>query len=540
MKTSNKLAIISVWDKAGVEQFARALQSRGVDILSTGGTAHMLKDAGIDVMSISDYTGSPEILSGRVKSLHPKIHGGILARRGNSDDMAQIDKEGIRPIDFVIVNLYPFTKEIERIYSTQDKGHGSLVELIDIGGPTMIRAAAKNCACVVPVCDPNDYQVILDELDEKGDISLRTRKRLAAKVFATMSAYDAEVARYFSLNEELYDLDGNKQLFAPYEAIVLEKQQSLRYGENPHQSASFYRRFVNTDAHNSADLWKILQGKELSYNNLVDAHAALDLFLDLYDHSESKHCAVVIKHTNPCGVAIRDTAIEAFRVARACDPDSAFGGIIAVSGVVDVPLAQLILENFVEVVLVRDVTMDALKIFQKKKNVRLVKCQFEQMMSDLSRYCVQYRPVMGGYLVQTPDVISEDLNEANVVTCPAQVPMLLNEFQLAWKVCKHVKSNAIVIAKNGQVIGVGAGQMSRVDAARIAIERAKLHGHDINGAVAASDAFLPFADTLEVLTEAGVVGLVQPGGSLKDQDVIAVAESRKVAMVFVGNRHFRH
>ena len=532
----NSHAILSVFDKSDLLPFAIELAKRGVTILSTGGTSRHLKEGGVEVVSISDYTGSPEILDGRVKSLHPKIHGGILARRSLDKDNQTLEEHDIAPIDFVVVNLYPFLDKVNEVVSSKDPNHPSLVEDIDIGGPTMIRAAAKNCHHVVPVCDPADYPLILKELDESGEISLSLRRKLAAKVFSMMANYDSQIARYFSLDEKLLDEEGNSKGLAPREAIVLKEKQQLRYGENPHQSARLYE-LVGGD---NKSLWTQTQGKELSYNNLVDMQATLDVFTELYDGLGDKNVAVVIKHTNPCGAAIRDKAIDAFKAARDCDPISAFGGIIAVSGTVDVELAKTITENFVEIVCVEELTDEARAVFAKKKNLRLIACDYSSMLAAAKEKQFTVKSVGADFLIQEGDSNCAKITKESEQTGADISSETLDDLNFAWKVAKHVKSNTIVVAKDGQAIGVGAGQMSRVDAARIALDRAKAHGFSPEGAVAASDAFLPFADTLEVLNDGGVVSLAQPGGSKKDDVVIEAAKSRGMSMVFTSERHFRH
>lgn len=531
------LAIVSVYDKSGLESFVKGLAGSGHEILSTGGTADYLRGCGVAVTSVSDYTGHPEIFEGRVKTLHPKIHGGILARRDRPDDLEQMSKQEIRPINFVIVNLYPFTKKVREVEAAGNPDHPSLVEDIDIGGPTMIRAAAKNCRFVVPVCDPADYQPILDELKEKNEISQGTRTRLAAKVFTMMAAYDGAIARYFSLGQKLINAQGAPEVLAPVESLVLVREELLRYGENPHQHAALYRKYDVGEA--GQEWWKQLQGKEISYNNLLDFHAALDLFLEICAGAGGRHAAVIIKHSNPCGAAIRDTALEAFVAARECDPLSAFGGIVAVSGTLDRRLAETITEGFVEVVLVKDVDEGGLEVLGKKKNVRLIKCDVERYMKARETGFVSMRNSFNDYLLQTSDSSTVVPAREHVVTGEIN-EQLLADAKMAWKVCKHVKSNAIVIVKDEKAIGIGAGQMSRVDSAKIAVQRAVTHGGDVKGAAAASDAFLPFPDTLEILTDAGVGALVQPGGSIKDKEVIERAAQRGVAMLLTGERHFRH
>ena len=540
-----RFAILSVYDKQGLEPFARGLVELGYTILSTGGTAAFLKSAGIPIRSISDYTGHPEILDGRVKSLHPKIHGGILARRDLPGDMEQLAANGIAPIDVVAVNLYPFLAKSAEVAERGAVPHESLVESIDIGGPTMIRAAAKNSQFVLPVCDPADYSAALELLAQSGAPSADSaaidtaaiRQEMADKVFAMMSAYDGSISRYFSLNEQLLDSAGTPHALAPVETVVLRRQQELRYGENPHQHAGFY---VQATGGTAPELhWQQLQGKELSYNNLLDMYATLDLFLELVEGT-SKQVSVIIKHSNPCGAAVRGTAHEAFLAARECDPVSAFGGIVAVSGTLDAQTAAAITEGFVEIVLVPEVSAAAKEIFKKKKNLRLIEIDLAWYLKQRAAGGVSYRNYYGEWLVQTTDTSLSEPKLENLIAGRTVSPEALEDARFAWRLCKHVKSNAIVIVKNLQAVGVGAGQMSRVDSARIALQRAAFHEHDVTGSVAASDAFLPFPDTLEILAEGGVRTLVQPGGSIKDDDVVQAAERLKVAMFATGERHFRH
>lgn len=529
-------AVLSVYDKTGIEQFAKFLTAREVGILSTGGTHESLKKAGIPVQSISEFTEYPEILGGRVKSLHPKIHGGILARRDLREDIHDLERVGTIPIDYVVVNLYPFTQKVREIEERGHSDHESLIELIDIGGPTLLRAAAKNCHYVVPVCDPEDYSRIMEELSGADKLSTVLRQELAEKVFRLTAAYDSSVARYFSLKERILTPKGNRVSLAPTEGIALERVQLLRYGENPHQEAALYRDALS---HDEAPLWRQVQGKELSFNNLVDTEAAIDLYLDLEAAFPDECAAVIIKHTNPCGSAVRATNEEAFKTARACDPVSAFGGIIAMGGEISKALAESIIEGFVEVIIAPKFSPEALEVFLTKKNIRLLECNIEGVRQKKKQGMPLPRRFLGDYLLQTSDELAAEISTSSAV-CGEVSEKMLTDINFAWCVCKHVKSNAIVIAKDRQAIGVGAGQMSRVDAARLAVQRCLDQGFDPKGAVAASDAFLPFADTLEVLADAGVIALAQPGGSLRDEEVKAKAMERKVAMLFTGERHFRH
>jgi len=531
-----RFAILSVFDKTGLAELAKGLTELGVEILSTGGTAKFLESSGYKVVKISDHTGHPEILEGRVKSLHPKIHGGILARRELAEDLAELAANKIAPIDFVIVNLYAFNQKLEEVVAKGLEDSSELLEMIDIGGPTMIRAAAKNCYNVVPVCDPADYPTVLAELKATGDVSRETREKLAAKVFTMTAAYDGQIAAYFSSKGKLQ----SKSELPELESLVLKKKMELRYGENPHQSAALYSRHQEGVKVPSQG-WVQLQGKELSYNNLLDMQAAVDLFLELSTEFSDKNAAVVIKHLNPCGAALSTNSNkDAFVLARNCDPVSAFGGIVALSGEVGKDLAETILEGFVEVLLLEEISNEAKEVFAKKKNIRVIKCDFDYLATVNQSQQFNIRPFYHDYLLQTPDKQLSSLSKENVVCGETVSSEQLEDFKLAWVLCKHVKSNAIVIAKNRQAIGIGAGQMSRVDSAKLSIERAKANGHDVKGGVAASDAFLPFADTLTVLNDAGVVGLVQPGGSIKDDLVVEEAKKRNVSMLFTGERHFRH
>lgn len=538
-----KLALVSVYDKTGLEGFVRGLIEQGIEILSTGGTLKFLEEKAVPVTSVDSYTGHPEILGGRVKTLHPKVHGGILARRANEKDLEQLKSLDISLIDYVVVNLYPFADKIRELeekgrITADAQGHDSLVEFIDIGGPTMIRAAAKSFQDVASVCDPLDYPIILNELKQNGSLSIETRRKLAAKVFKTTAAYDSAIARYFSLDEKIRDDAGNKIILAPFESIVLERKMELRYGENPHQSAGLYREV--SGALEKKEPWQVLQGKELSYNNLLDMHGALDLFFELYQGKGSFHPAVVIKHANPSGAAYAKTALEAFKLARDCDPVSAFGGILVLSGKVDAELAAEVTSGFVEVVACEDFTEGAAAVFAKKKNLRLVKCDYALYLKRREAGGFTLRSYLGDYLLQTIDHQIAIIQADQAVTELKPTAEMLADLNFAWKVCKHVKSNAIVVAKNMQAIGVGAGQMSRLDSAKISVQRAIAHGHNLNGSVVGSDAFLPFADTLEILAAAGVKALVQPGGSIKDKEVIEAANKLGVVMLFTGQRHFRH
>lgn len=532
-----KLALLSVTDKTGLVEFAQFLAANGYTLLSTGGTKSHLESAGLKVTGVSQYTGSPEILDGRVKTLHPKIHGGLLARLTNPTDLKELAQIGAAPIPIVVVNLYPFLQKIAAVEGNPN--YESLVEFIDIGGPAMLRASAKNFEHVTVITSPSDYKIVEAELKENKGTSLQTRRALAAKVFKLTAEYDLAVSSYLSLDEKVLEDDGTRKICNPVEGMVLERSQELRYGENPHQEASLYSR----PGHQS--FWNQLQGKELSYNNLVDLEAALELVLEI-ETSANQSAAVIIKHTNPCGSAIRDTLYEAFTAARACDPISAFGGIIAVTAPIDKKLAESILEGFVEVIISPKVngsaySPEALELFKAKKNIRLLEVDFEKAKTWKNSKRVITKNFLDQILIQQADSGIVGIS-GMTVACEGAVKFdsIKRDLDFAWRVSKHVKSNAIVLVKDLQAIGVGAGQMSRLDSARIAIERAKTHGFDPSGAVAASDAFLPFPDTLEILNDAGVIALVQPGGSLKDDVVTEVAKSRGMTMVLTGERHFRH
>ncbi|MBL7661437.1 bifunctional phosphoribosylaminoimidazolecarboxamide formyltransferase/IMP cyclohydrolase [bacterium] len=528
----NSYALISLTDKSGAVEFARFLEQRGVKILSTGNTAEVLRDSGVAVTAVSEYTGQPEIMDGRVKTLTPKIHGGILARRDSAQHMQDLQALDAGPIDYVIVNLYPFLQKVRETINAGDPEHQSLIEFIDIGGPAMLRAAAKNFKDVVVLIDPKDYPRVQLELSSGGKISLELRRELAAKVFTFTAAYDGAIARYLSLNEKLVNAEGKAMTLGGVENFTLKQSQALRYGENPHQLAALYE-IANTT---SAPELKQLQGKELSYNNLLDADAAWQLARELNQVAASEPSIAIIKHLNPCGVACGKTLLEAFQAARACDPVSAFGGIIATTSTLDALTAQAIIEGFVEVIIAPKFAPQALEVLAQKKNVRVLQIT-DQLYSQGE---LTPRLVFGRILLQENDAALVDLTQARQVTKRKPKPQELTDLSLAWVVCKHVKSNAIVIAKDGKAIGIGAGQMSRVDSSRLAIERAQAQGFDVQDAAAASDAFLPFSDTLEYLAAAGIKSLVQPGGSIKDEDVICRADELDVAMVFTGERHFRH
>jgi phosphoribosylaminoimidazolecarboxamide formyltransferase/IMP cyclohydrolase len=514
-------ALVSVSDKTGVVELARALAALGVSILSTGGTARLLAENGVRVTEVADYTGFPEMLDGRLKTLHPKVHGGLLARRDLPEHMAAIGAAGIEPIDLVVVNLYPFQQTIAKPGCTFEDA----VENIDIGGPTMLRAAAKNHGGVAVVTDPADYSRILDELRSSGGrLSAATRLGLAKKAFAHTAAYDGAIANYLTS----LDAERRPTLFPEKLSLQWEKAQPMRYGENPHQDAAFYR---DPDAvAGSLARYAQLQGKELSYNNIADADAAWECVKTF----EAPAC-VIVKHANPCGVAEDKTILAAYQRAFKTDPTSAFGGIIAFNRALDGTTADAVAKQFVEVVIAPEVSAEARAVLAGKANVRVLAVPVGH---EVQRY--DFKRVGGGLLVQTPDARNVSAAELKVVTRRAPTGAELADLLFAWRVAKYVKSNAIVFCGEGMTLGVGAGQMSRVDSARIAAIKAQNAGLTLAGSVVASDAFFPFRDGLDVVAEAGAKAVIQPGGSVRDDEVIAAADERGLAMVFTGVRHFRH
>jgi phosphoribosylaminoimidazolecarboxamide formyltransferase/IMP cyclohydrolase len=518
-------ALISVSDKTGIVEFSRGLTELGIDIISTGGTASLLRDHKIPVKDVSEITGFPEMLDGRVKTLHPKVHGGILAQRHNPEHVAKIKEHGITPIDLVVVNLYPFEATVARGASFEE-----IVENIDIGGPSMVRAAAKNHADVAVVVDPADYAAIAEELrSNKAALSEATRFRLFRKAFEHTSRYDGAISNYFS------SLDDERKpaRWGGTVNIQLTKLQDMRYGENPHQRAAFYS---SGDASGpSVARAKQIQGKELSFNNILDADAALSTVLEFSDIA-----AVAIKHTNPCGVALSKKSLaDAFRKAKACDPVSIFGGVIAFNRPVDEETARELKEIFVEIVIAPSFTAEAKAVLSSAKrllNIRLL----ELDMSEPQGGGFDLRRVRGGVLLQDWDTGTVDVRACRIVTQRRPSEKEYEALDFAWRVCRHVKSNTIVFALPDQVLGVGAGQMSRVDSARIAVMRAATHGLDLNGSAVASDAFYPFRDGIDEAAKAGAKAVIQPGGSIKDDEVIAAANEHGMAMIFTGMRHFRH
>ncbi|SFH40059.1 IMP cyclohydrolase /phosphoribosylaminoimidazolecarboxamide formyltransferase [Nitrosospira sp. Nsp14] len=519
---SIKQALISVSDKIGIVEFARELSRLGVAILSTGGTAKLLKDAGLSVTEVGDYTGFPEMLDGRVKTLHPKIHAGILARQDLPEHMATMEKAAIPTIDLVVVNLYPFTQTVARPDCTFEEA----IENIDIGGPAMVRAAAKNYKSVTVVTDPADYAPLLREIKSSGrTVSPELRFHLACKAFSHTASYDSAVSNYLTSVE---GEGGERRVFPQRLNLNFRIAQDLRYGENPHQQAAFYREPV--PAPGSLASYVQLQGKELSYNNIADADAAWECVKTF----ELAAC-VIIKHANPCGVATADTPLGAYQRAFATDPTSAFGGIIAFNRLLDGTTAEAVSKQFVEVIIAPQLTTEAQQILARKTNVRVLTVPFQTGSNTFD-----FKRVGGGLLVQTPDTLNVTGAQLKVVTKAKPTQQQLQDLLFAWRVAKFVKSNAIVFCAHGQTLGVGAGQMSRVDSARIASIKAQNAGLTLSGSAVASDAFFPFRDGLDVVVQAGATAVIQPGGSVRDEEVIDAADEQGVAMVFTGVRHFRH
>ncbi|APR77458.1 IMP cyclohydrolase [Minicystis rosea] len=516
-------ALLSVSDKTGLIPFAKALAARGVELLSTGGTHKALAQAGIPVTTVEAYTGSPEVMDGRVKTLHPRVHGGILMR-GAIDD-ADLDRLGGKAIDLVCVNLYPFAETVAK----PGASHADIIENIDIGGPSMVRSAAKNHARVTVVTDPSDYEGLLSEIEGKGEVSLATRRRLAAKAFAHTAAYDGMVAAYMSTTEGEAE-PSRAEKYPRYLTLPFERAYTLRYGENPHQTGAFYRDRNATPGSLAAAASLGAGGKELSFNNLVDVDAALEAVREF-----AEPAAVVVKHTNPCGVAVGADLATAYRIAREADPVSAFGGIVALNREVDEGTAKVLAETFLECIVAPTFTEAALTTLRAKKNLRLL-ATGAWLPADHAE--LTYKRVGGGIVLQDRDATAAgEVENAKVVTKRAPTEEERRMLAFAWRVCKHVKSNAIVFARDGRTVGVGAGQMSRVESVKIAAGKA---GDLARGAVMASDAFFPFPDGLELAVQHGIVAVAQPGGSVKDDELIAAADKAGVAMVFTGVRHFRH
>ena len=516
-------ALLSVSDKTGLIDLAHALRAKDVEILSTGGTARTLRDAGINVIDVADVTGFPEIMGGRVKTLHPKIHGGLLARRDLDDHLDAMQQEQIEGIDLLVVNLYPFE---DTLASTNDRD--TLVEKIDIGGPAMLRAAAKNHDFLTVLCDPADYPEFITSLQQNGGCNFALRQRLAAKTFARTAAYDSAIAGWMAsrLDDKLPDMT----------SLAGTKTESLRYGENPHQQAALYQTGARRPGVTTA---RQLQGKPLSYNNINDTDAAFELVAEF-----DAPTIAIIKHANPCGVASAADLPAAWDMALAADPVSAFGGIVAMNRSLDAATATAVAGLFTEVVIAPQASKEAIQIMSAKPNLRLL---LTGDMPDRADAYIKFKSVAGGFLAQSRDAGMITKSDLKIVTKTKPTDAQLDDLLFAWTVTKHVKSNAIVFTKDNSTVGIGAGQMSRVDAARIAVQKAAdtaaHHGWDrprTSGAVAASDAFFPFADGLEALVAAGARAVIQPGGSMRDDEVIAAADAAGIAMVFTGMRHFNH
>jgi phosphoribosylaminoimidazolecarboxamide formyltransferase / IMP cyclohydrolase len=516
-----KQALISVSDKSGIVDFARGLERLGVALISTGGTARMLRDAGLKVTDVAEYTGFTEMLDGRVKTLHPKVHAGILARRDLPEHARALEAAAIAPIDLVIVNLYPFGATVARPNCDLSEA----IENIDIGGPAMVRSAAKNHQHVAVVTDPADYEPVLNELaSTKGAVGSETRFRLARKAFSHTAAYDGAISNYLTA----IDPAGKAGHFPQRLNLHFDLAQSLRYGENPHQQAAFYRDLQPVPG--SLGTYRQLQGKELSYNNIADADAAWECVKNF----EQPAC-VIMKHANPCGVAVAGALTAAYEKAFATDPTSAFGGIIAFNRELDGETAAAVTQQFVEVVIAPSLDAHAAGTMAPKTNIRVLTVAMQR-----GENVRELKTVGGGLLVQTPDTARVDAGQLRLVTKARPSEAQIADLVFAWRVAKFVKSNAIVFCRDGQTLGVGAGQMSRVDSARIAAIKAENAGLSLQGSVVASDAFFPFRDAVDVVANAGATAVIQPGGSLRDEEVIAAADEHRIVMAFTGFRHFRH
>jgi len=511
-------ALLSVSNKECIVDFARELVNLGFEIISSSGTAKLLKENGIPVVEVSEITGFPEIMGGRVKTLHPKIHGGLLAVRDNPEYMEQLKELGIQPIDIVAINLYPFEETVKKGASLEE-----IIENIDIGGPAMVRASAKNYKFVSIIVDPSDYKKVIDELKEKGEVSIETRKKLSLKAFRHTAFYDSVIASV--LNEEF----GIFEKFPQELTIPVRKKSILRYGENPHQEGAVYTSPVEDTGLSTAES-EVLHGKEMSYNNYLDVEASVSLIKEFDDTA-----CVIVKHNNPCGVAVRDNQLVAFEEAFSRDPKSAFGGIVAFNTPVQLETAKKITEFFLEVVVAPDFEKEALEyLTQKKKNLRLVK------VKNFSKHPLglDFRRISGGSLIQDRD--TELFEKWDIVSRKIPTERENEDLLFAWKVVKHVKSNAVVIAKDNATVGIGVGQTSRVDSLEVAIKKAKEFGFSLKGAVLASEAFFPFRDSVDKAAEVGITAIVQPGGSVRDPEVIQAADEHGIALVFTGMRHFKH
>ncbi len=524
-----KRALLSVSDKSGLVELGKALGERGVELVSTGGTAKTLRDAGLDVRDISDLTGFPEMMDGRVKTLHPKVHGGLLAVRDNAEHAAAMEEHAIGAIDLVVVNLYPFEATVAK-----GAGRDEIIENIDIGGPSMVRSSAKNHAFVTIVTDPEDYDTLIAELEASdGATSLDFREAMAAKAFAATAAYDSMISQWFAFADQ-------GKTFPDMLAVNGKAPVELRYGENPHQRAALYTP-VGPHAQGIAQAEQ-LQGKELSYNNINDTDAAFECVSE-FDPADYAAC-VIVKHANPCGVATAETALEAYRLALRCDPVSAFGGIVAFNRPIDEATAELVCDVFTEVIIAPGMSKAAEAVFAAKKNLRLL---VTEGLADPDQPGISYKTVAGGFLAQSRDNGRVHADDLKVVTKRHPSVQEMADMLFAFRVAKHVKSNAIIYARNGATVGVGAGQMSRIDSSRVAAHKARdaadaagIAETLTTGSVVASDAFFPFADGLLQAASAGATAIIQPGGSMRDDDVIAAADEKGLAMIFTGMRHFRH
>ncbi|RLD12521.1 MAG: bifunctional phosphoribosylaminoimidazolecarboxamide formyltransferase/inosine monophosphate cyclohydrolase [Chlamydiae bacterium] len=517
-------ALISVSDKTGIAEIAHQLTKRGVEIISTGGTAKLLKDEGVPITLIDDYTGFPEMLDGRVKTLHPKVHAGLLALRDDPYHKKVMDDYEIPYIDLVIVNLYPFEQTITK----ENVKFEDAIENIDIGGPTMLRSAAKNFRDVTVIIDPSDYKPLFEEMEKNaGAVSYEFNKLCAQKVFASTSFYDSLIANYLEEKTE------GTEMFPPTRAFGYRKVQDLRYGENPHQKAAFYKETVQSEP--CVTMVKQLHGKELSYNNFIDVDGAVELLKEFTEPT-----SIVVKHTNPCGAACAENISEAYRLARATDPISAFGSVLAFNRTVDKATAEQIASTFVEGVVAPDYASDALEILQKKKNIRILLLEgLKDWVKEKEHIFKGFvtRKVVGGLLVQERDTKMISIDDLKCVTKRQPTEEELKSLMFAWKCVKHVKSNAIVYANGLELVGVGAGQMSRVDSAKVGVMKAQ---KEIKGCVMASDAFFPFRDGIDAAAAAGITAIIEPGGSIRDEEVITAADEANIAMVFTGMRHFKH
>ena len=532
-------ALLSVSNKTGLAGLATALHQLGVQLISTGGTAAALREAGLPVTPVEDITKFPEMLDGRVKTLHPAVHGGLLARRDRDDQMTALAAAGFEPIDLLVVNLYPFVETLQKV----GVGYQEVIEHIDIGGPAMLRAAAKNNDGVAAVVDPDDYNSLISELEAHGSLGFAFRQTLAAKAFAHTAAYDGAIANFLTglpaLTSAAAQANNTIEPQSPHEASALPRiftlqvtqRQAMRYGENPHQSAAFYA--LSGAAPGCLGGYEQLQGRALSFNNLADADAAWSCVRSLTGPS-----CVIVKHANPCGVALGSSALEAYQRALATDPTSAFGGILAFNVALDGPAATAISSQFAEVIIAPSYSQAALAVFAAKQNLRLLTVPLGQETAISSG--LDIKRISGGLLLQTPDRNTLVAADFRCVTHQQPSAQQIDDLLFAWKVATWVKSNAIVFCRSGQTLGVGAGQMSRLDSARIASIKAEQAGLSLQGAVVASDAFFPFRDGLDVVADAGAAAVVQPGGSVRDDEVIAAANERGIAMVYTGMRHFRH